>query len=75
MQLLLKAPVTAFLVSFALLPSLSALESFQTQSEEQQADALPWPPLGPTWESDPSIAFERARNEDKTVMAYVATAN
>jgi len=37
-------------------------------------DERPWPPLGPTWETDPSVAFERAREEGKVVMVYVATA-
>lgn len=33
----------------------------------------PWPPTGPTWETDPGKAFERARKEEKPVFVYVAT--
>ena len=32
-----------------------------------------WPPTGPTWETDPTRAFERARKEEKPVFVYVAT--
>ena len=32
-----------------------------------------WPPRGPTWETDPTRAFERARKEEKPVFVYVAT--
>ena len=32
-----------------------------------------WPPTGPTWETDPTRAFERARKESKGVFVYVAT--
>jgi hypothetical protein len=32
-----------------------------------------WPPVGPTWETEPAKAFARARAEQKAVMAYVAT--
>ena len=33
-----------------------------------------WPPVGPTWETDTQVAFERARKEKKGVFIYVATA-
>ena len=75
MPLLLKTAVAALLASIALLPSLSALEPFQAKSAEQQTDSLPWPPLGPSWETNPSVAFERAHREEKVVMACVATEN
>lgn len=32
-----------------------------------------WPPTGPKWETEPSVAFERARKEKKAVFAYIAS--
>lgn len=32
-----------------------------------------WPPPGPAWETDPPVAFERAREEAKGLLVYVAT--
>ncbi len=37
------------------------------------AQELKWPPVGPTWETDPAKAFAKAREQNKAVMAYVAT--
>lgn len=33
-----------------------------------------WPPTGPKWETDPAVALERAREEQKPVVTYVASA-
>jgi len=38
-----------------------------------QESEHPWPPVGPTWATDPQVAFERARAEPKGVFVYVAT--
>ena len=38
-----------------------------------QEDKYPWPPIGPSWETDPAAAFARARKEKKVVLVYVAT--
>ncbi len=32
-----------------------------------------WPPTGPTWETEPTRAFERARDQKKPVFVYLAT--
>ena len=39
------------------------------------AQARPWPPTGPKWETDPARAFARAQREHKVVLAYDATAD
>lgn len=53
-----------------LLPGLLAVPALLGTPHQ---DEHPWPPIGPTWETDPSVAFERAREEGKVVMVYVAT--
>ncbi len=39
----------------------------------QEDSKHPWPPLGPTWETDAAVAFERAREEKTGVFIYIAT--
>lgn len=41
---------------------------------QEQAGASVWPPTGPKWETDPALALERAREEQKPVVTYVASA-
>jgi hypothetical protein len=53
---------------------LAVLAGITSSLVAQSEPALPWPPEGPVWETVPARALERARNEKKAVMAYVATA-
>ena len=52
---------------------LSLLSSVIALGGGSVAQELKWPPVGPTWETDPATAFAKAREQKKAVMAYVAT--
>ena len=55
----------------ALLASIVALSALA--AAPAAAGELPWPPVGPKWETNPEGAFARARDEGKGVFVYVAT--
>jgi hypothetical protein len=52
--------------------SIASLAIMMVQAAPSR-DELPWPPSGPTWETDPAQAMARAQKEHKPILAYVAT--
>lgn len=51
----------------------SLLLSAAAPATAPSREKLPWPPTGPSWETDPATAFTKARAEKKAVFVYVAT--
>ncbi len=66
--------VTGILVSLVPSQVLAQGPSSGARQDGQSGQALPWPSVGPSWETDPAVAFSRAREEQKGVFVYVATA-
>ena len=57
-----------------LVPSSLALFALAL-APEAAAQEPTWPPTGPTWITEPAVAFAKAQSEQKVVMAFVATAD
>jgi thioredoxin family protein len=53
--------------------ALSAAAVAATSLAAPDEAPLVWPPAGPVWETDPEVAFAKARETGKGVFVYIAT--